>query len=161
MVAGQANGRGGAMEVKLTGVNAVIAIVLLGGFAVYRVSAMQTELKTDALQELKLFLAAEYAKKGAADLSGALESGQPMSGQEAVAPTNALLATQRITFPSVSARGVWQGGGEVVAKVQIQVDGGPPPDGDSVRYYRMRYRSLSGWEVKGRTSAWAYWLKVF
>jgi hypothetical protein len=149
------------MEVKLNGVNAVVALVLLGGFAAYRMSTMRTELETDALQELKLHLAAEYAGKGVASFSGALQSNQPMSDQEAAARTQAILAAQSITFPSVSARGMWRGGGDVVARVEIQVDGGAPPDGDSIRYYRMQYRGVSGWDVKGRTSAWAYWLKLF
>ena len=149
------------MEIKLNGVNAAIAIVLLGGFALFRMATMQTELKTDALQQLKHYLAAEYAKQGVAGFTKDLESGQAISDKDALARTQAILDTQKITFPSVSAHGAWRDGGEVVAKVRIEVNGGPPPDGVSVRYYRMRYRSLSGWNVKGRTSAWAYWLKLF
>jgi len=83
--------------------------------------------------------------------------------QEAVARTDAILATQNISFSSVSARGAWAGrqGSEVIVRVEIQVNGGPPPDGQPVRYYRMRYRGLSGWDVGGRTSAWSYRFKLF
>ena len=58
---------------------------------------------------------------------------------------------------------MWKGreGDDVIVKVEIQVDGGPPPDGGAVRYYRMRYRGLSGWTVARRTSVWSYRLKMF
>lgn len=151
------------MEVKLTGRNAVLAVVALVAFGFYRMSSMQTELETEALEELKAYLAAEYATKDVAALSEALETDRPVSDQEAVTRTNAILAAQNISFSSVSARGMWAGrqGAEVIVRIEIQVNGGPPPDGEPVRYYRMRYRGLSGWDVGGRTSAWSYRLKLF
>jgi hypothetical protein len=132
-------------------------------FGAYRVSSMQTELETEALDQLKAFLAAEYAGNDIAALSEALDSDPQLDPEQAQARAERILATQNITFPSVSARGVWNAkdGGEAVVRVDIQVDGGPPPDGVTTRYYRMRYRPLSGWTVGGRTSAWSYRLKLF
>ena len=95
--------------------------------------------------------------------SRALESSQPVDSERARAHVDSILAAQNVTFPSVSARGMWNAsdGGEAIVKVEIEVDGGPPPDGEPVRYYRMRYRPLSGWSVGGKTSAWVYRLKLF
>lgn len=151
------------MEFKLTGPSAIVAIVGVLAFGAYRMVSMQTELESEALEELELYLAAEYAREDVAALSDALDSGQPIDDRDARERTDRILATQNITFPSVNARGMWNAtdGGDVVVKVEIQVDGGPPPDGEPVRYYRMRYRPMSGWRVGGRTSVWSYRLKLF
>lgn len=151
------------MEIKLNGPSAIVAAVAVVGLGAYRVASMQAELETDALDELAAYLAAEYASTEMAALSATLESGRPVDEQKAHKQVEKILAAQKITFPSVSARGMWdaQDGGEVIARVEIEVDGGPPPDGEPVRYYRMRYRPLSGWSVRGQTSVWSYRLKLF
>lgn len=151
------------MEMKLNGPAAIVGVFVILAFGAYRVMSMQTELETEALDELRSYLAAEYAGRDVAELSAALESDPPVDPKEAQAHVDSILATQDITFPSVSARGFWdaQKGGEAVVQVDIRVAGGPPPDGESTRYYRMRYRPLSGWHVLGRTSAWSYRLKLF
>jgi hypothetical protein len=41
------------MEIKLNGRNAVIAVVALLAFGFHRMSSMQTELETEALDELE------------------------------------------------------------------------------------------------------------
>lgn len=151
------------MEIKLKGPTAVIGVVALLLFGAYRMNSMETELETEALDELKAYLAAEYAGKDVAALSEALESPQTLDPEQAKVQADEILANQNITFPSVSARGFWDAkdGGDAVVRVEIQVDGGPPPDGVATRYYRMRYRPLSGWRVGGRTSVWSYRLKLF
>ena len=151
------------MEIKLNGPTAVAAIALFGGFVVYRMTTMQTELETDALEELKSYLAVEYQAGDVSALSAKLETNQPMSADEAQAHVDAIVSASDITFDSVDARGMWEGrnGGEVIVKVGVLVAGGDPPDGERTRYYRMRYRPLAGWKVGARTSVWAYRLKMF
>jgi hypothetical protein len=151
------------MEIKLNGVTAVIGVAALVLFGAYRMSSMQTELETEALDELKAFLSAEYAGSEVTALSESLDSEPQLDTEQTPARVERILAAQKITFPSVSARGFWDAnnGGEAVVRVEIQVDGGPPPDGVTTRYYRMRYRPLSGWTVRGRTSVWSYRLKLF
>lgn len=151
------------MELKLTGPTAILGVVAALAFMAYRMVSMQTELETEALEELKVSLATEYAGAEVAALSEALESNAPIGSQDAAARVERIVSSQNISFPSVSARGLWKGrdGDEVIVKVEIEVDGGPPPDGERIRYYRMRYRGLGGWHVRGRTSAWSYRLKAF
>lgn len=151
------------MEIKLNGPSAILGVVALVAFGAYRMTSMQTELETDALDELKAYLVAEYASADVAALSDALDSDQPVDDETAIAYTEKILASQNITFSSVSARGMWNAsdGGYAIVKVEIRVDGAPPPDGESTRYYRMRYRPLSGWTVGGPTSSWSYHLKLF
>lgn len=151
------------MEIKLTGPTAALGLVAVLGFGAYRMVSMQTELETEALEQLEAYLAAEYGSAEVAALSDAMESQEPLADSDASARAERIVASQNISFPSVNARGMWEGrdGGDVVVRVEIEVDGGPPPDGESVRYYRMRYRGLSGWQVRGRVSAWSYRLKLF
>ncbi len=151
------------MEIKLNGMGAVVGVVLLGGLFLYRSASMQTELETEALDELKAYLVAEYTGVQAAPLSDALATGQPLDGDAVQAMAENILQSVEVTFSSVEARGFKDArdGGDAVVKVGILVGGGPPPDGESTRYYRMRYRSLTGWKVGARTSAWAYRLKLF
>jgi hypothetical protein len=100
-------------------------------FGAYRVNSMRTDLETEALDQLKAFLAAEYAGNDIAALSEAFDSDPRLDPEHAQERAERILATQNITFPSVSARGLWNAkdGGEAVVRVDIQVDGGPPPDG--------------------------------
>lgn len=150
------------MEIKLNGPTALIGLVAVVAFAGYRMTTMKTELETEALEELKAYLVAEYQSGDIAALSAKLESNE-LSHEEALARTEAIVDAQDITFESVSARGMWKGrdGDDVIVKVDIRVSGGPPPDGEPVRYYRMRYRGLAGWKVGARTSVWSYRLKLF
>ena len=150
------------MKIQLHGRSALVALAVIVAFGAYRLASMRASLEEDALAELRTFLAAEYASPEVEALSRQLASGQPVSTEAAEASTERILAAQRIEFPRVSLHGAaGQGDRDVVARVEILVDGAPPPDGDSVRYYRMRYRTLSGWKVGARTGAISYWLALF
>ena len=150
------------MELKLNGPSAVLALGVIGVFTAYRLISMQAELETDALEELKMYLSSEYASPDVAALSQKLSSGE-LTDAEALDATARIMGASNIEFPSYDARGMWKGrdGGEVIVKVTIRVDGADPPDGEPIRYYRMRYRPLVGWKVGARTSALLYWLKLF
>ena len=69
-----------------------------------------------------------------------------------------LLGLARIELPSIQARGR---GDDVVVRVEIRVDGKEPPEGESVRYYRMSHSALTGWRVRRETTALSYYLKLF
>lgn len=151
------------MDIKLNGASAAVGGIALLAFLGFRMASMQTELETEALDELKAYLVAEYSRDNVAALSEALKSNQPVDRDQAQASVDAILAVHDITFPSVNARGMWDAsdGGDAIVKVEIQVHGEAPPDGESTRYYRMRYRPLSGWRVGSRVSVWSYRLKLF
>lgn len=147
------------MKIQLNGRSALVALAAIVAFGAYRLVSMRASLEEDALEELRMFLAAEYASPEVEALANELSSGRPVADELAEQATARILAAQRIEFPRVSLHGAaGQGDREVVARVEILVDGAPPPDGDAVRYYRMRYRTLSGWKVGARTTALIYWL---
>jgi hypothetical protein len=148
------------MQFQLKGLPAVAVIVLVLGFSAYRVHSMQTALDTDGANELKFWISSEYASQIVQSLP---EDVGTMSEQEETEAAKRLLALERIEFTSIHAKGIWGKGkdSDVVVKVDILVDGQPPPDGVTTRYYDMRYSSMSGWRVIRRTSAWSYRLKLF
>lgn len=151
------------MDIKLNGPGAIVGILALAAFFTYRMTSMQAELETEALDELKAYLVAEYTSDGVAALSETLRSDQPLNRDQVQADAEAIVVAQDITFRSAQARGMRDASddGDAIVKVEIRVNGAAPPDGESTRYYRMRYRTLSGWTVRGRASAWSYRLKLF
>jgi hypothetical protein len=49
---------------------------------------------------------------------------------------------------------------DLVVRVKIRVDGGRPPDGREVRYFRMRHSTITGWRMERETGALAYYLNL-
>ena len=141
--------------IKLTGWKALIVIVAIGAFAAIKYSAGRETLPTEGADELKLWISAEYVRAGLPALEEAIESGN----REAVeAQTQDVLAGNRIVFRSIKARG---SSSDMVVRVEIAVDGGPPPVGDAVRYFAMEYSMITGWRMHHETTALAYYLEFF
>ncbi len=138
-------------QMKLTGGPAIVVIVLLTAFAVFRYSTMKSTLSTEAAEVLKTWLSARYA---AAELDRIEASGNGLPTPE---QTDALLRTAQVEIASVSARGSRD---DIVVRAEIRVAGGPPPDGQSVRYYHMTHSLATGWRLKRETWKWAYYLKL-
>lgn len=148
------------MEIQLKGLPAVAALILVVGFGAYRIHSMQTTLETDAVEELKFWILSDYSRQALADVP---EDVSMVSDQQAAEAAEKIQALERIEFPSIKAKGMWKSGkdSDVLVKVDLLVDGQPPPDGVSTRYYKMRYSSVSGWRVVRRTSAWSWRLKLW
>ena len=68
------------------------------------------------------------------------------------------LALDNIQFPEINGRGT---PGDMVVRVRVLVDGSPPPDGRSVRYFRMEYSQLTKWRYVRETTGFAYYLNFF
>lgn len=138
------------MEIRIKGVPALVLILAIGAFYVWRTTAARADLEQGAAQELRIWLRAEYARQY---LSRA-EEGQPLPP----ALTDSILAAQNITFPSIKARGTHN---DMVVRAEFLLDGKPPPDGKNVRYYRMTYSMVTGWIMKAETYAFSYYLALF
>jgi hypothetical protein len=143
------------IKFRVTGWKAVIVLIAVAAFLGYRYNALRTTLATEAADELRFWLAAEYMAQGLPTLEEALER-----GDEAAAELQAreIVARDRIEFPQLSARGDPE---DVVVRAEILVDGGTPPDGRSVRYFRMRHSMVTGWRMRYEAHAVSYYLKFF
>lgn len=142
------------VNIKLTGWKAVVVIVVVAVVAALRLGAGRASLPTDGADALRVWLHAEYVREGLPALEAAIEA-----NDAAAAETQAqeILASDRIVFRSLKARGSTS---EVLVRVEIQVDGGEPPVGNSVRYFVMEHSMITGWRMVYETSAISYYLKL-
>ncbi len=142
-------------RMQFTGWKAVaIGAVAVAIFAVKYVS-MQSSLSTDAASEIEFWLRGEYA-------SWALERIDldeiRRGDRTAIDPkVKAAIDSQDVEVVDIRARGKEP----TIARVEIRVGGKTPPDGKSVRYYKLTYSSIIGWRVVRETGAMSYYLKLF
>jgi hypothetical protein len=92
----------------------------------------------------------DYQGRGQRDIMQRLQdykAGLPVQPLPELQPLN-------IEFSSLSALGTYR---KMVVKVQITVDGSPPPQGNSTRYFYMTHYSVGGWSVSSETTSYSYY----
>jgi len=141
------------MKIELKGWKAIAALVIIAAAIVWKFAAERSTLATEAADEIKLWLRAEY-------LAAGMEGFDPsqLSEEEAQAKGEELLGLSEIEFTSIGARGR---GDDIVVKVEVRVAGKDPPDGRRTRYFRMSHSTVTGWRVRWEASAFSYYLKLF
>lgn len=142
-------------EIKITGWKALVVLLAIVAFAVYRFQSARAALPTDGADELKLWLTSEYISEGLPALEQAIEANDSAAVSDAV---NQVLSRDRLTFRKIDARGLLD---DMVVRVDILVDGGTPPVGSRVRYFRMHYSTITGWVMDHETTSVAYFLNFF
>ncbi len=135
------------IQIKLTGVKAVVAILLVAVFVGYRFLNAASTIESDAADELKFWLRGEYASQ--------LMAENPEPTEETA---RRALALGNIQFLEINGRGT---PGDMIVRVSILVDGSPPPGGRTVRYFRMEYSQLTKWKLVRETTGLAYALNFF
>ena len=140
-------------QIKLTGWPAVGVALLAVAFLGYKVFVVRGSLGPEELKEVRLWLEAEYSGRYLDDLRAAVE-GHDATRAEAL--TDEIQAMQAIEFVSIGKRGT----DEFVVRLEIEVDGRDPPDGERVRYFVLTYSEITGWRVKREAYWWSYWLKL-
>ncbi|MEW5736645.1 MAG: hypothetical protein AB1921_17505 [Thermodesulfobacteriota bacterium] len=143
------------MKIKLTGWKAVVAILVLLGLLGWRYAESRRTLGTEAADVVRHWLVAEYTRNNLATWTPEERSFD--NKEEAAQKAQELLAASRVTILSIQARG---SGDDVVVRVEVQVDGKTPPDGRSVRYFRMSHSALIGWQMRYDAGPWAWYLKL-
>ena len=143
------------IKIRVTGWKAIAVLVLAAAFVGYRYNAMRSTVATEAADELRFWLAAEYVAMGLPALEQALESGDSIAAE---LQAREIVARDRIEFPSLTARGEPD---DVVLRAEILVDGRTPPDGESVRYFQMRHSTVTGWRMRREVTAVSYYLRFF
>jgi hypothetical protein len=98
----------------------------------------------------------EYSGRGAKDLARIVAEARAGSPIESVPD----VVQRDVEFASIEAHGR-MGAPAIVVRAEITVDGGPPPDGRKVRYFRvMRKFMEDGWMVVGESSPYFYYREV-
>ena len=135
------------INIQLTGFKAVMAIVVVIGFVGFRFVSAASSIETDAAEELKFWLQAEYSRQ--------FMAAHPEPDEE---EAQQLLALQRIEFSEITGRGTPD---DMAVRVKIRVDGSPPPYGAEVRYFRMDHSLVFGWKYRRDISKLLYYLNFF
>lgn len=139
------------MRIRLTGFKAALALIIVAAVVGFRLVTAHRTLSDEAKDILALEIRSEYARGYLKGLNA-----------ENITPemVDSITALARVTFPKISARGSLD---DAIVRAEVLIDGAPPPDGRSVRYFRMRYSSVLGWRLKsGREpTALQYYLAIF
>jgi len=117
---------------------------------------LRATLATEAVEALKPWIAGRFMEAALHEVEGRPLA--QLSPAERNALARRLLAARRIEVRSIQARGL---GEDVVVRVEVFVDGRPPPDGQTVRYYRMSYSTLLGWTFRQEVGPLSYWLALW
>ena len=144
------------MQINVKGWKAIPVILVVLAIVGYKFYAMKSTLDTDATKVIKFWLLAEYA--GEALDNPKYKNFEALPRAEADRAAEELLKLQRIDIKSIGARGK---GDDIVVRVEIAVDGKTPPDGKSIRYFRMTHSTITGWRMKWDASWISYYLKLW
>ena len=141
------------IRIRLGGWKAVVVGVIalaVGTFFFLKSRSMSQE----DLQAVVQILESDYARHGLGEVKAAMAT-----GADPAAPAEEMLARSgRVRLTSIRAKG---SSTEPIVRVEIEVDGKEPPDGRPVRYFHMRYSTLTGWRCVRETTAFAYYTRFF
>jgi hypothetical protein len=111
----------------------------------------------DAMRDaLRAELLNEYSGRGPKDAARLVAEARAGTPVEDVQP----LVQRDVEFTSIAARGK-MGAPVILVRAEITVDGGPPPDGRPVRYFRMSTKFVGGgWMVVGEGDSYNYFMQL-
>jgi len=145
------------MEIKFSGPSAIVAILVLavvfGSLAAFQYSARNRTLESEAVEVLKTWIIADYARAQLPQLEQMAKD--PSTDTAELEGMVQNLSRDSVQIVSIKARGK---GDDIAVCVEIEVNGGPPPDGRRVRYYGMTHSMVTGWHYDMEISKWSYYL---
>jgi hypothetical protein len=138
-------------RIELTGWKAIAALVLILGVTGYRIYSRFPAVNDEGREALRTWLVKDYTGRGPKALAQFVadyRAGVPV--QPAAPPT----VEPKVEFVSLSAHG-WRNG--MVVRSEVSVDGGPPPDGQPVRYLFLTTKFEGGWMVLSESDSFQYY----
>jgi hypothetical protein len=141
---------------QLRGWHALVGIAaLLGFFGIemyMRVRAVDDGVR-NAVRER---LVNEYSGRGPKDIARIAAEAREGSPIEPLPE----VVQRDVEFTSIAAHGR-MGAPAILVRAEITVDGGPPSDGRSVRYFRVTRKFMEdGWMVVGESDAYFYYREL-
>jgi hypothetical protein len=140
----------------LRGWHALVGIVALLGFVgieIYLRVRTVDEGMRDAVRERLLN---EYSGRGPEDVARIVAEAREGSPIEPVPD----VVQRDVEFTSIAAHGR-MGAPVILIRAKVKVDGGPPPDGRSVRYFRVSRKFMGGgWLVVGESDSFLYYREL-
>jgi hypothetical protein len=98
----------------------------------------------------------EYSGRGPKDIARIVAEARQGSPIEPVPE----LVQRDVEFTSIAAHGR-MGASAILVRAEVTVDGGPPPDGRTVGYFRVtRKLTEDGWMVVGESGPYSYYREL-
>lgn len=143
-------------NVQLRSWHVLIGIALIAGVFGVKVYLKVRPVDDGMRGAVRQELLKEYSGQGPKDVARIVQearAGGPIS------PVQPVLQRD-VEFASIDARGKI-GALYTLVKAEITVDGGPPPDGRRVRYFRMERKFTGqGWLVVGESDSYQYFMEL-
>jgi hypothetical protein len=140
---------------QLRGWHALVGVALLIGFfgvkMYLRIRPVDDAMR-DAVREELL---KEYSGRGPKDVARLVTQARQGSPVDPLPP----LVQHDVEFNSIQVRGA-MGGPVTLVRAEVAVDGGPPPDGRSIRYFSIGRKFTGGWMVMGESNAYRYFQEL-
>jgi hypothetical protein len=142
-------------NVQLRGWHALVAIAALLAFTGIKVYLRIRPIEDGMRDAIRQRLLNEYSGRGPKDIARLVTEARAGLPVEPVAP----LVQRDVEFASIAAHGRI-GTPVTLVRAEITVDGGPPPDGRSIRYFRVSPQYGGGWTVLGETDSYRYLMEL-
>jgi hypothetical protein len=142
-------------RIELTGWKAIMVAVLILGVSGYRISTRFRTVNDEGQQALRTWLEKDYTGRGPKALAKRVadyRAGLPDQPPEVPA------VMPHVEFVSLSGHGLRDA---MVVRTEISVDGGPPPDGQPVRYLFLTTKPEGGWMVLSESDSFQYYEALF
>jgi len=141
----------GETRIELTGWKAIVVAAIILAVSGYRIYSRFPTVSDDGRAALRDWLVKDYTGRGPRALAQRVaeyRAGQP------VQPLDVPAEIHKVEFVSLSAHG-WRDA--MVVRSEISVDGGPPPDGQPVRYLFLTTKFEGGWMVLSESDSFRYY----
>lgn len=141
---------------QLRGWHGIIAVALLVGYCGFSTFLRVQSADVGMREAIREYLLNEYSGRSPSDLQRVLTEARAGQTVESLAA----LQKYDVEFSSISAVGKFSAEYETV-RVQITVDGSPPPSGPALRYFRVEHALSGKWLVVSPSDAYDYYSQLF
>jgi hypothetical protein len=141
---------------QLRGWHALVGIAALLGFSGIEMYLRVRTVDDGMRNAVRERLLNEYSGRGPKDITRIVAEAAKARQSEPVPE----VVQRNVEFTSIAAHGR-MGGPAILVRAEITVDVGPPPDGRSVRYFRVTRKFMeNGWMVIAESDPYFYYREL-
>lgn len=141
---------------QLRGWHALVGIMVLVIFAGIQMWLRVRSVDDEMRDAVRVELLNDYSGRGPKDVARLVTEAREGSPVEPVRE----VIQRDVEFTSIAAHGKI-GGPVTLVRAEVTVDGGPPPDGRPVRYFRVSRKLMGGgWMVVGESDSYLYYREL-
>jgi hypothetical protein len=143
-------------NIQVRGWWVLVGILAVLGFSGATIALQVRSVDDEMRDAVRVELLNEYSGRSQKDVARILEQAREGLPIDPLPP----MVQRDVQFTSIAARGR-MGGPVTLVRAELTVDGGPPPDGVSIRYFRISRKFTGGWMVVGKSDSYSYFMALF